>query len=67
MASTKGKSKSGKNRKYESAQKEKLSAGDFFVGFGKVEIFSFCVGLLLSLVALFMMVAFVSYLFTGDR
>ena len=66
MASTKGKSKSGKNRKYESAQKEKLSAGDFFVGFGKVEIFSFCVGLLLSLVALFMMVAFVSYLFTGD-
>ena len=66
MANLKAKSKSKKNKKYAAAQKEKLSAGDFFVGFGKWEIFSFCVGLLLAIVAVFMLVAFVSYLLTGE-
>ena len=62
----KGKSKNKKNNKYAAAQKEKLSASDFFVGFGKWETISFCVGLLIGVVALFMLVAFVSYLFTGE-
>ena len=65
MAS-KGKSKNKKNNKYATAQKEKLSASDFFVGFGKWETFSFCIGLLIGVIAIFMTVAFVSYLFTGD-
>ena len=60
------KSKNKKNNKYATAQKEKLSASDFFVGFGKWETISFCVGLLIGVVALFMLVAFVSYLFTGE-
>lgn len=50
---------------YEAEQKEKLSASDFFIGFGKWEITLFGIGLLLVLVAAFMLVAFVSYLFTG--
>ena len=62
----KGKSKNKKNNKYAAAQKEKLSASDFFVGFGKWETISFCVGLLIGVAALFMLVAFVSYLFTGE-
>ena len=66
MANHKAKSKSKKNNKYAAAQKEKLSASDFFIGFGKWETFSFCVGLLIGVVALFMLVAFVSYLFTGE-
>ena len=66
MANLKAKSKNTKNKKYAAAQKEKLSAGDFFVGFGKWEIFSFCVGLLLAIMAVFMLVAFVSYLLTGE-
>ena len=66
MANLKGKSKNKKNNKYAAAQKEKLSASDFFVGFGKWETISFCVGLLIGVVALFMLVAFVSYLFTGE-
>ena len=66
MANHKGKSKNKKNNKYAAAQKEKLSASDFFIGFGKWETFSFCVGLLIGFVALFMLVAFVSYLFTGE-
>ena len=66
MANHKGKSKNKKNNKYAAAQKEKLSASDFFIGFGKWETFSFCVGLLIGVVALFMLVAFVSYLFTGE-
>ena len=66
MAKSKGTSKSKNGKKYAAAQKEKLSAGDFFVGFGKMEIFSFCIGLLLVLCAIFMLVAFVSYLFTGE-
>ena len=66
MANHKGKSKNRKNNKYAAAQKEKLSASDFFIGFGKWETFSFCVGLLIGVVALFMLVAFVSYLFTGE-
>ena len=66
MANHKGKSKNKKNNKYAAAQKEKLSASDFFIGFGKWETFSFCIGLLIGFVALFMLVAFVSYLFTGE-
>ena len=66
MANLKGKSKNKKNNKYATAQKEKLSASDFFIGFGKWETFSFCVGLLIGVVAIFMLVAFVSYLFTGE-
>ena len=66
MVNTKGKLKNKKNNKYATAQKEKLSASDFFVGFGKWETFSFCVGLLIGVVALFMLVSFVSYLFTGE-
>ena len=66
MANQKAKSKNKKNNKYAAAQKEKLSASDFFIGFGKWETFSFCVGLLIGGIALFMLVAFVSYLFTGE-
>ncbi len=66
MANLKGKSKNKKNNKYATAQKEKLSASDFFVGFGKWETFSFCMGLLIGVFAIFMLVAFVSYLFTGE-
>ena len=65
MANHKTKSKNKKNNKYAAAQKEKLSASDFFIGFGKWETFSFCVGLLIGIAALFMLGAFVSYLFTG--
>ena len=64
MATNKRKNK--KNNKYATAQKEKLSASDFFIGFGKWETISFCVGLLIGVFALFMLVAFVSYLFTGE-
>lgn len=66
MANNKTKSKNKKNNKYATAQKEKLSASDFFIGFGKWETFSFCVGLLIGVFAIFMLVAFVSYLFTGE-
>ena len=66
MANQKAKSKNKKNNKYAAAQKEKLSASDFFIGFGKWETFSFWVGLLIGGIALFMLVAFVSYLFTGE-
>ena len=66
MANNKTKPKNKKNNKYATAQKEKLSASDFFIGFGKWETFSFCVGLLIGVVAIFMLVAFVSYLFTGE-
>lgn len=66
MANNKSKTKNKKNNKYAAAQKEKLSASDFFIGFGKWETFSFCIGLLIGIVALFMLVAFVSYLFTGE-
>ena len=66
MANHKGKSKNKKNNKYAAAQKEKLSASDFFIGFGKWETSSFCIGLLIGFAALFMLVAFVSYLFTGE-
>ena len=62
MASTKKK----KNNRYEAEQKEKLSAGDFFIGFGKWEVTLFGMGLILVTAALFMLVAFVSYLFTGQ-
>lgn len=66
MANNKSKTKNKKNNKYATAQKEKLSASDFFIGFGKWETFSFCIGLLIGIVAIFMLVAFVSYLFTGE-
>lgn len=62
MASTKKK----KNNRYEAEQKEKLSAGDFFIGFGKWEVTLFGMGLILVTAALFMLVAFVSYIFTGQ-
>ncbi|MBR1669015.1 MAG: DNA translocase FtsK 4TM domain-containing protein [Bacteroidaceae bacterium] len=64
MATNKRKNK--KNKKYADAQKEKLSAGDFLAGFGKMEIFSFCIGLLFVVAALFIAVAMVSYLLTGE-
>ncbi|MBO4672837.1 MAG: DNA translocase FtsK 4TM domain-containing protein [Bacteroidaceae bacterium] len=66
MANHNGKSKNKGGKKYAKAQQEKLSAGDFLAGFGKGEIFSFCVGLLLMLVALFSLAAMVSYLVTGE-
>ena len=53
-------------KKYAAAQKEKLTAGDFFSGVGKIEMFSFCSGFLIVMLALFMLVAFVSYLFSGE-
>ena len=64
MASTKKKKKN--NNRYEAEQKEKLSAGDFFIGFGKWEMTVFGMGLLLVVLAGFMLIAFVSYLFTGQ-
>lgn len=66
MATTKGKPKYKQGRKYEAEQKEKLTTGDFFNGFGRWEMASFCIGLLLVFMALYMLVAFVSYIFTGD-
>lgn len=66
MVRNKKKQRNKKGKKYEAEQKEKLTAGDFFVGFGKWELISFCVGFLIVIVALFMLVAFVSYLFTGE-
>lgn len=66
MKTQKSKSKKNKNNKYAAAQKEKLSASDFFAGFGKWETFSFCVGLCIVIVAFFLLAAFVSYLFTGE-
>lgn len=65
MTSNKKKSKNKKN-KYAAAQKEKLTADDFLGGFGKIEMFSFCIGFLSVMVAVFMLVAFVSYIFTGE-
>lgn len=66
MATSKGKSKNTNGKKYAAAQKEKLTAGDFFSGVGKIEMFSFCSGFLIVMLALFMLVAFVSYLFSGE-
>lgn len=66
MANNKKKKKNSKGKKYADAQKEKLTAGDFFSGFGKWEIISFCLGLLIVVGAIFMLVAFVSYIFTGE-
>lgn len=63
MGKKKGK---GRDGKYATAQKEKLQTGDFFTGFGKWETCSFVMGLLLSVMAVFMLVAFVSYIFTGE-
>ena len=58
--------KNGKGKKYAAAQQEKLTAGDFFRGFGRWEMVSFGIGLLIVLVTVFLLVAFVSYLFTGE-
>lgn len=66
MATNKGKSKNNNGKKYAAAQKEKLTAGDFFGGFGKWEMFSFGVGFLIVVCSIFLFVAFVSYLFTGE-
>ncbi|MBQ6964521.1 MAG: DNA translocase FtsK [Bacteroidaceae bacterium] len=52
-------------KKYVAAQQEKLSASDFFVGFGRWEMVSFGIGFVFVMAALFMLVAFVSYIFTG--
>ena len=66
MAKNKTKAKNNKGKKYAAAQKEKLTAGDFFSGFGKWEITSFCIGLLVVVATILMLVSFVSYLFTGE-
>lgn len=66
MATNKKTSRNGKKASNSVAQQEKLTATDFFTGFGKGEIFSFFVGLFLVVMALFMFVAFVSYLLTGE-
>ena len=63
MANNKTKSKNKKNNKYATAQKEKLSASDFFIGFGKWETFSFCVGLLIGVVAIAEHIAIVVVLY----
>lgn len=55
-----------KGRKSTSKKVEVSPTADFFDGFGKVEMFSFFVGLFIAFFALFMLVAFVSYLFTGE-
>ena len=62
----KAKTKNNKGKKYAVAQKEKLTAGDFFGGFGKWEMVSFCLGFLIVVATIFMLVSFVSYLFTGE-
>ncbi|MDE7118359.1 MAG: DNA translocase FtsK 4TM domain-containing protein, partial [Bacteroidaceae bacterium] len=66
MATNKKASRNGKKATNGAVQQEKLTTGDFFTGFGKEEIFSFFVGLCLVLMALFMFVAFISYLLTGE-
>ena len=65
MATSKGK-KNKTGKKYAAAQQEKLTAGDFFGGFGKWEMLSFGVGFLIVVMTVFLLVAFVSYLFTGE-
>ena len=66
MATNKGNTKKNRTgKKYADAQKEKLTTSDFFSGFGKWEMVSFFVGFLLVMVTIFMLVAFVSYIFTG--
>jgi len=64
MAKNKG--KNNKNKKYAEIQKQKLNGGDLFAGFGRWETFSFCIGLMCVVVALFIAVAMVSYLFSGE-
>ena len=66
MATNKGNSKNKNSKKYAAAQKEKLTAGDFFGGFGKWEMLSFGIGFLIVVCSIFLLVAFVSYLFTGE-
>ena len=66
MATNKKALRNGKKVTNGAVQQEKLPTGDFFTGFGKGEIFSFFVGLCLVLMALFMFVAFISYLLTGE-
>ncbi len=66
MATNRGKSNNKKGKKYAAAQREKLTAGDFFAGFGRWEMLSFGIGFLLVMAAIFMLAAFVSYLFTGE-
>lgn len=66
MATNKKTLRNGKKATNGAVQQEKLTTGDFFTGFGKGEIFSFFVGLCLVVMALFMFVAFISYLLTGE-
>lgn len=63
MAAKKNKDK---NKKYQAEQKEKLNSGGLFSGFKKGETILFFIGLILVLTAIFMVVSFVSYLFTGE-
>ena len=65
MASKKNKDKNT-TKKYQAEQKEKLVSGGLFLGFKKGETALFFVGLFLVLVSIFMIVSFVSYLFTGE-
>lgn len=65
MANNKGKDNQ-KGKKSASRKIETSPTADFFDGFGKLEMTSFFLGLFISLFALFMLVAFVSYLFTGE-
>lgn len=65
MATTKKKI-TGKKGKTSSKDNDRLTTEDFFSGFGKWELVSFCIGFFVVIFALFMMVAFVSYLITGD-
>ncbi|MBQ0022322.1 MAG: DNA translocase FtsK [Prevotellaceae bacterium] len=66
MATTIGKNTYKKGKKTTSKAKDNLTAGDFFDGFGKWEMTSFCFGFLVVVIAVFMLVAFVSYLATGE-
>lgn len=66
MVTTHKGKKNGKGKKYAAAQQQKLTAGDFFSGFGKWEMVSFGIGFLIIVVTVFLLVAFVSYIFTGS-
>ena len=66
MATNKRTSSNGKKTTASASRQEKLTTGDFFTGFGKGEIFSFFLGLCLVVMALFMFVAFISYILTGE-
>lgn len=66
MANIKGKSSYRKGNKTTGKNKDQITAGDFVDGFGKFEMFSFCLGFLIVVFAVFLVASFVSYLITGD-